>query len=64
MPGGVWKIQPGAPGAVFLVIEKSSAPKISPYGELAMDADGGIFFDGGQITDCADLVQKCLTNGR
>ncbi|MBC8177891.1 MAG: hypothetical protein H8E19_10850 [Deltaproteobacteria bacterium] len=48
------------PGAVFFMIEKSFARKISSYGELSMDEKGGIIYNGSEIKDIAILVQKCL----
>ena len=51
------------PGAVFFMIEKSFARKISSYGELSMDEKGGIIY-GSEIKDIAILVQKCLDGSR
>jgi len=48
------------PGAVFFMIEKSFARKISSYGELSMDEKGDIIYNGRKIQDIAILVQKCL----
>ena len=48
------------PGAVFFMIEKSFARKISSYGELSMNEKGDIIYNGSKIQDIAILVQKCL----
>ena len=63
-PGVFGKSSRVPPGAVFVMIEESFAPDISPYGELTVNADGGIIFDGSEIADITDLVQKCLAKGR
>jgi hypothetical protein len=46
------------------MIEKSFTRKISSYGELSMNAKDGLIFNGGEIIDFSDLVQKCLTSER
>ena len=52
------------PGAVFFMIEKSFARRISSYGELSMDEKGNIIYNGSETKDLATLVQKCLTGSR
>jgi len=52
------------PGAVFFMIEKSFARKISSYGELSMDEKGNIIYNGSKIQDISILVQKCLDGSR
>jgi len=52
------------PGAVFFMIEKSFARKISSYGELSMDEKGVVIYNGSEIKDLPTLVQKCLTGSR
>jgi len=52
------------PGAVFFMIEKSLAQKISSYGELSMNAKGDVIYNGNEIKDLTTLVQKCLAGSR
>jgi 3-oxoacyl-[acyl-carrier-protein] synthase II len=52
------------PGAVFFMIEKSFARKISSYGELTMSAKGDVIFNASEINDLTTLVQKCLAGSR
>jgi 3-oxoacyl-[acyl-carrier-protein] synthase II len=48
------------PGAVFFMIEKSFARKISSYGKLSMNAKGDVIYNASEINDLTTLVQKCL----
>jgi len=52
------------PGAVFFMIEKAFARRISSYGELSMDEKGDVIYNGNEIKDLATLVQKCLDGSR
>ena len=52
------------PGAVFFMIETSSARKTSSYGELAIDEKGRVHYKGIEIKDLVTLVQKCLDGSR
>lgn len=52
------------PGAVFFMIEKSFARRISSYGELSMDQKGAVIYNGSEIKDLTTLVQKCLDGSR
>lgn len=47
-------------GAVFFMIEKSFARRISSYGQLSMDEKGALIYNGSKIKDLATLVQECL----
>lgn len=49
------------PGAIFVVIEKTSGNRDrKPYGELAIDKTGSLFFNQREIKDIAICVKKCL----
>ena len=49
------------PGSIFVVIEKSAENRgREPYGELAMDKTGSLFFNQREIKDISICVKKCL----
>jgi len=50
------------PGALFLVIEKSSESKLSYYGKLSLGKDDFISFNKAKIADLTSLVNKCIVN--
>ena len=47
-------------GALFLVIEKISKKTRPAYGELRLDRKGMLNFNGKEVKDLANLVQRCL----
>lgn len=51
-----------APGAVFLVLEKSVANQRSIYSRLQLLESGDLLLNGAKINGLSDLVQKCLVN--
>ncbi len=54
----------GPPGAVFLVLESHPGKNSSSYGSICLDLQNRILFDGAEIRDILELVQKCLANRR
>lgn len=50
-----------APGAIFIVIEKTIERQIVPYGILSMDKNGTLFFNESEIKDISMCVRKCLS---
>jgi 3-oxoacyl-[acyl-carrier-protein] synthase II len=49
-----------APGAIFLVIEKTIKRQLRPYGRLSVDKNGMLFFNESEINDISMCVRKCL----
>jgi len=49
-----------APGAIFVVIEKTIERQIQPYGSLSVDNNGTIFFNESEIQDISTVVRMCL----
>jgi 3-oxoacyl-[acyl-carrier-protein] synthase II len=49
-----------APGALFLVMEKSPAVRSSAYGELSIDERGVVEFEKKVLGDLSELVRHCL----
>ncbi len=50
------------PGAVFFMLEKSSAKKRSSYGKLQLNRCGDLLLNGSEIKDLTGLVQKCIAS--
>jgi 3-oxoacyl-[acyl-carrier-protein] synthase II len=48
------------PGALFFMIEKCPSNGSISYGKLALNKKGDLQFNGSNIQDLYDLVQKCL----
>jgi len=53
-----------APGAIFIVIEKTIERQIQPYGNLSMGSSGTLFFNGSEINDISTCVKNCLGTGK
>ena len=52
------------PGAVFFMLEKSTAGKTSSYGKLQLNRAGELRLNGSLLQNLTDLVQKCLASRR
>jgi 3-oxoacyl-[acyl-carrier-protein] synthase II len=50
-----------APGAVFLVLEKTLRKDSKPYGSLSVNKNGALLFDDFEITYISEIVKKSLT---
>jgi 3-oxoacyl-[acyl-carrier-protein] synthase II len=48
------------PGAVFFVLEQSSADKSLSYGDIEMDDKGNFLFNGKTVVDLWKLLEQCL----
>ena len=51
-------------GAIFIMIEKLAGKKFSSYGKLHLNKTGCVIFNGGEIKDLTDLVQRCIAGYR
>ncbi len=69
MVAGVCEVEPQsdlpvslkpAPGAIFVVIEKTIERRIQPYGRISMDKDGTLYFNESEIKDISMCVRMCL----
>jgi 3-oxoacyl-[acyl-carrier-protein] synthase II len=48
------------PGAVFFVLEKTPGDETLSYGDLDMDNEGAIFFEGAVVQNQQTLLQRCI----
>ena len=49
-----------AAGALFFVIEKKANRRSPPYGQLDMNKDGELMFDGAEVKNLSTLAQNCM----